>query len=130
MPDSRVLAVQSFLNSYKCGTAATDFDSATEFVDDADMYQIDWRILPIIYLKESTCGKHEIPHTNNGFGFGNGTVKYSSFDNAVANISYALTQHPYAGKNLQGIISTYNNHPEYLVSFMGYYKALTSYTQH
>ncbi|CAM6004569.1 unnamed protein product [Sphagnum balticum] len=125
MPDNRIVAVQSFLDARRCGSQTSDFDAATEFVDEADTYHIDWRILPVIYLKESTCGQHELAGTNNGFGFGNGSVRFTSFANAVATISEKLTIHPYAGKSLQGIISTYNNHPEYLTSFMGYYQEIT-----
>lgn len=125
IPDNRILAVQSFLYSYKCGTEIQDFNDATEFVDAADKYGIDYRILPVIYLKESTCGQHEIPGTFNGFGFANGVTKFTSFANAVDTISMKLTQHPYAGKSLKGIISTYNNYPEYLASFMIYYNQIS-----
>lgn len=125
MPDNRVLAVQVFLDSYRCGSETEDFDTATTFVMAADANKIDYRILPIIYLKESTCGKNEIPGTYNGFGFANGVTKFSSFTDAVNTISLKLTEHPYAGKNLHGVISTYNNHPEYWTTFEGFYAQIT-----
>lgn len=126
MPDSRILAVSSFLDSHKCGTTIQDFDTATEFVDDADTNKIDWRILPIVWVKESTCGKHQL--NGNGFGWmaGNSLYDFSGLDSAISYISYHLTLHPYAGKTLQGVVGTYNNHSEYLVSFMGYYGQITA----
>lgn len=132
MPDSRIEAVQSFLNSHKCGTEIQNFDNATEFIDDADTFGIDWRVLPIVWWKESQCGKHQV--NGNGFGFESssepeGLKSFVSLVSAIDYISSALTHKPYAGKSLHALVSTYNNHPEYWTSFEGYYTIITSYQQ-
>lgn len=127
MPDNRILVVQSFLDSKECGTSIEDFHYATEFVDDADTNKIDWRILPIVWVKESTCGKRQL--NNNGFGWldkSGHLIPFSSFENSVAIISKGLSQKPYAGKNLKGLITKYCPTPSYYPDFMGYYSMLTT----
>lgn len=125
-PDTRILAVQSYLDSHACGTEIQDFDTATEFVDDADTNKIDWRILPIVWIKESQCGKHQL--NGDGFGWmsGEGLYPFTSLDSAISYISAHLALHPYAGKPLAALVGTYNNSPEYLTSFMGYYGQITT----
>lgn len=129
LPDSRILAVSVFLDKYKCDTQIQDFSTATEFVDDADTNGIDWRILPIIWIKESSCGKHQL--VGDGFGWlHNGKlIPFASLTEAISTISYKLTQSPYKGKTLSRLVSTYCPTPDYLPSFMGFYAQITSSEQ-
>jgi len=58
----------------KTGCPAREYSQA--FLDAADDYQLDWRLLPSISFVESTGGK-AAPH-NNIFGWDNGRSSFSS----------------------------------------------------
>ena len=130
MPDNRILAVSSFLDGYRCGSQIDDFDVATDFVNDADTNGIDYRILPSIWILESTCGKQQ--EVNNGFGFmkkGGGLMPFGSTEDAIAYISSAWTRSPYAGKTLKGAVQTYNPpsaNPNYYSEFMQEYGMISA----
>lgn len=51
------------------------------FVDSADHYNIDWRLLPAIGVQESSGGKYMM--NNNPFGWGSARIPYTSFDHAI-----------------------------------------------
>lgn len=130
MPDNRILAVSSFLDSYHCGSKIDDFDVATDFVNDADANGIDYRILPSIWILESTCGKQQ--EVNNGFGFmkrGGGLMPFLSTEDAITYISSAWTRSPYAGKTLKGAVQIYNPpsaNPNYYSEFMQEYNMISA----
>lgn len=128
MPSSKVLAVESYLSDYHYGSQTDDYNLATAFVEAADESNIDYRILPSIFVIESTAGKHGL--YNNYFGFmqngAGGLRHFSSTESSVYFISDALTKHPYAGKSLRGIVQTYNSaNPAYFSEFMVLYNKIT-----
>lgn len=58
------------------------------FVQAADKYGIDWRLLPAIGVIESTGGKFMA--NNNPFGWGNGDIKFTNVLDAIDQISSNL----------------------------------------
>ncbi len=84
------------------------------FVQAADTYNLDWKLLAAKGFIESTGGKFMIKGTYNPFGWGSGKIKFSSYEEAILKITEHLAgQNPatakyYAGKTVDQIIDTYN----------------------
>lgn len=51
------------------------------FVDVADHYDLDWRLLPAIAVRESSGGKHM--QLNNPFGWGSAKIPFVTLDDAI-----------------------------------------------
>jgi len=60
------------------------------FVEVADKYELDWRLLPAIAVRESSGGKRLM--NNNPFGWGSAKIPFQNFDEAIEEV----------GKNLSG----------------------------
>ncbi|HSX39127.1 MAG TPA: hypothetical protein VLI92_00870 [Candidatus Saccharimonadales bacterium] len=71
--------LKSFLVKYKSPLA----DYASVFIQAADKYNIDYRILPAISCIESTCGKFLLPETHNPFGWGKGIISFVSYYESI-----------------------------------------------
>ena len=56
------------------------------FVEVADKYGLDYRLLPAISCNESSCGKYYIPSSNNVFGWGIYGNKVTSFESIEVGI--------------------------------------------
>lgn len=84
------------------------------FVTEAQKSGIPWTLLPAIAMAESTGCKYIIKGTNNCFGWGSGRIKFSSIDDAIAQISQNLggnnpdTAQYYDGKSVKEILEMYN----------------------
>ncbi len=63
---------------------------AKTFVDVADKYGFDYRMLPAISGVESSFAEHYIERTNNPFGWGSGQIEFASFDEAIEKVGYGL----------------------------------------
>lgn len=80
----------------------------------AEKHGIDPYLIPAIAMRESTGCKFIVPNTNNCFGWGGGTIKFASMDIAIEQLAAHLagnipaTAHYYGGKDLRGILETYN----------------------
>ena len=136
MPDNRILSVSAFLDHYKCGSKIDDFNTATTFVTLADKNNIPYQYLPIIYLKESTCGKHML--YNNPFGLmkrggeSAGLVHFNSLDEAFEAEAGYLATPLYAGKTISQITHIYCPPREgevytYTSDFQKYYDQMTDW---
>ena len=88
-----------------------------EMVAAADMYGIDWRLLPAIAKLETTGGKNLCKNpkgVNNPFGFGSCTIGFDSFEDSFYAVAKTLsgngknTSHLYKGKSVEGILEVYN----------------------
>lgn len=85
------------------------------FVQMADKYGIDWKLLPAIGFLESTGGKF-VPSKNryNAFGWGSAKIKFESYTQAIETVSKNLGGHNpvtaqhYDDKTLDEIINAYN----------------------
>lgn len=85
---NREEALAAFLTKYNSPLTP----SAKTFVEVADKYSIDYRILPAISCIESGCGKHLIQGTYNPFGWGKGTIKFESYDHAIIRVGQGLDE--------------------------------------
>ncbi len=71
-----------------------------KFIEVADKYGLDYRLLPAISCMESTCGKRIIPGSYNPFGWGihsNSYISFESFDEAIETVGKGLAE-KYASK--------------------------------
>lgn len=85
--DNRATVLRNYLEAQQSPLAPY----APEFVQQADLYKIDWKLLVAISGVESTFGK-EVPCTNAwGFGvYGDQTLCFTSYDAAIRTISQTL----------------------------------------
>ena len=136
MPSSRVLAVSSLLDSKNCSDKLTDFNTATDFVNLADKYSVDWRYEVIFFIKESSCSKHML--YSNPFGLmkrggeSAGLVHFNSLDEAFEDEAGYLATPLYAGKTISQITHIYcppraGEVYTYTADFQKYYNQITDW---
>lgn len=79
-------ALKEWFKKYDC--PLTEFTD--HFINVADEYGLDWRLLPAISFRESTCGKRIEAGTFNPFGFGytGGGLPGHRFDSFNSGITY------------------------------------------
>lgn len=89
--DARSLMVKNFFQGYRSPLS----ELGGLFVEVADKYGLDWRLLPAIAMQESLGGKKVIKNSYNPFGYGiygNLIIRFSSWDEAVEKVGKALKQ--------------------------------------
>ncbi len=88
-----------------------------EMVAAADMYGIDWRLLPALAKLETTGGKNLCKNpkaTFNPFGYGSCTIGFDSFEESFYAVAKTLsgngknTSHLYKDKSIEEILEVYN----------------------
>jgi hypothetical protein len=85
---------------------------APEFLAAADRHRLDWRLLPSISVIESGGGKNYTQ--NNIFGWGSATRGFASIRKSIDWVAARLANSKlYKGKDLDGILATYNPRPGY-----------------
>src|SRR3989344_818959 len=91
LSDNRVKILREFLKSYDSPLALF----AKEFVESADNYSLDWRLVAAISGVESTFG-HQIPFGSyNGWGwgiYGNNDIYFSSWEDGIQTISKGIRE--------------------------------------
>lgn len=88
--DPRVLVLQDYLNKHKSPLAA----NAQDFVEAADTYNMDWRLVPAIAGVESTFGKR-IPGGYNAWGwgvYGDKSLGFGSWKDGIYTVSKGLKE--------------------------------------
>lgn len=89
--DYRVRVLRGFLTQYNSPLA----EHAQTFVESADTYNLDWRLVAAISGVESTFGK-EIPYNSyNAWGwgiYGENTLRFTSFGDGIETISKGLRE--------------------------------------
>lgn len=86
--DQRVVVLRKYLAKHNSPLA----DYADEFVQAADKYNLDWRLLPAIAGVESTFGKR-IPYKSyNAYGWAGGLYRFPSWENSINVVSKALKE--------------------------------------
>jgi hypothetical protein len=85
---------------------------AGEFLEAADKNGLDWRLLPTIAMVESGGGRN---HTkNNVFGWDSGRRGFPSVSAGIHTVASRLANSRlYRGKDLEGILRTYNRRRAY-----------------
>jgi hypothetical protein len=106
--DLRPARLESFFMSYGCPTP----HYVNDYVRAADAFQVDYRLLPVISLLESTCGTYS--RLNNHWGWDGAEV---GFESVPAGINFVTSQlaggRPYRDKALDEKLHSYNPKPRY-----------------
>ena len=86
-----------------------------KMVAEADLHGLDWKLIPAIAMRESTGGKFACKNaTFNPFGWGSCKISFDSYDHSIEVLARNLsgnnpkTSHYYDGKDIRGILETYN----------------------
>lgn len=96
--DEKIAALETFFNKQKSPLV----DNARTFVDVAEKYDIDYRLLPAIACMESSCGKRLLPESYNPFGwgiYGKNAIYFKSYDEAIETVAKGIKE-KYVGKGL------------------------------
>lgn len=106
--DPRLERLEEFFAARDCPAVAV----AGVFVQAADAYGLDWRLLPSISFVESTGGK--AMNNNNLFGWKNGEAEFASLSEAIHKVGFSLANSRlYRNKDVDAILETYNPNNEY-----------------
>jgi hypothetical protein len=85
---------------------------AEDFILAADQHGLDWRLLPSIAMVESSGAKYY--HNNNIFGWNNGLLRFRSIHSSIYEVARSMSSmRCYRGKDLDGVLWTYNPMPGY-----------------
>jgi hypothetical protein len=107
--DSRVKTLTSFLKQYD--SPLTPF--ASNFVELADKYNLDWKLVAAISGVESTFGKEIPPDSYNAWGwgvYGDNVTRFNSWEDGIATISQGLRvryMDQWGGKDIYEIGANY-----------------------
>ncbi len=96
--DARAKIIENFFRGYK--SLLSGF--ANTFVQVADKYNLDWRLLPAISMQESNGGQKVINDSHNPFGYGiygSLILRFSTWDDAIERVGRALRE-DYLNKGL------------------------------
>jgi hypothetical protein len=111
--DNRVDILKNYLNKYNSPLA----DNAKDFVEAADMYDLDWKLVAAISGVESTFG-HAIPtNSYNAWGwgvYGDNVIRFSSWKDGIYTISQGLREkymNKWGGKDIYSIGRIYASSP-------------------
>jgi hypothetical protein len=86
---------------------------AQDYVDAADLYGVDYRLLPAVSVRESTCGVYA--HRNNRWGWASLHVGFRSVERGIHYITRELAfGRYYRGKDVDGKLRAYNPNPHYV----------------
>jgi hypothetical protein len=108
--DPRFHALRRFFG--KAGCPAKAYSHV--FLEAADDYDLDWRLLPSISFVESTGGK--LAKNNNLFGWNSGNARFSSPSAGIHAVGYTLANsRRYKDKKLDELLAIYNPNAEYAV---------------
>jgi len=106
--DPRLASLERFFRRASCPAVKY----ARAFVEAADRYDLDWRLLPSISYVESSGGKSAL--NNNLFGWDSGRARFVSPAAGIHEVGYQLTHSPlYRHKDTDGILATYNSSADY-----------------
>jgi len=107
--DPRFILIRDFFRKSDC--PAQHYSST--FLEAADDYELDWRLLPSISYVESTGGK--AARNNNIFGWDSGRAQFTSPAAGIHAVGYRLAHSDlYRAKSLDGLLITYNPNPDYV----------------
>ncbi len=110
--DERVEKIRSYYARYNLPLQ----HEAEHFVNAADKYDIDWRLVAAIGFIESTGGKHACSTaTYSAFGWGSCKINFDSYAESIDIVSWNLagqnpnTAYAYKDKDLKGVLYSYNS---------------------
>lgn len=99
--DARPKILSSFLENYSCPLTPYDHYADT-YIEVADKYNLDFRLIPAISMQESNCCK-KIPEGSNncwGYGiYGDQVTTFSTIEEGIDTVGKTLAKH-YTSKGL------------------------------
>lgn len=105
--DHRVPELNRFMDKQLCPKPYY----VKEYLNAADKYNLDYRLLPAISVQESSCGRHACGDGIRRWGFG--SCKGYTFKSVAEGIDYVSNQLEngsyYRGKSLIGKLKAYNS---------------------
>lgn len=106
--DPRLARLKQFFSRNRCPIE----NLAADFLYAADLYNLDWTLLPSISLVESGGGRAAAK--NNLFGWDSGKKGFRSLREAIHTVASRLAfSKLYRDKDLRSILLTYNPNPAY-----------------
>lgn len=106
--DTRAARIEAYFGTWNLPLA-----KHSEFmVEMADKYDLDWRLIPAIGMRETTGGKFAC--YNNPFGWGSCKIKFDTFEQAIETLARNLagenprTEMYYKGKTSEEKLHFYN----------------------
>jgi len=106
--DRRIERLRLFFDSYSCPAPR----HIADYLRAADTYGLDYRILPALSVRESTCGQYE--QLNNRWGWDSGQSGFGSIASGIDYVARQLAEAPqYKGKTLDQVLWTYNPRAAY-----------------
>ena len=87
--DNRGKILNAYLVKYNSPLA----EHADTFIEQADKYNLDWKLVAAISGVESYYGQHIPAYSYNGWGFGvygSNVLRFTSWDDGIATVSQAL----------------------------------------
>jgi hypothetical protein len=106
--DPRLTALSTFFHKLECPAEKY----AAAFLEAADNYALDWRLLPSLSFVETTGGKSA--RNNNFFGWDSGHAQFPSPAAAIHAVGYRLKYSSlYINKKLDNLLAVYNPNVEY-----------------
>lgn len=89
--DGRSKIIENFFKSHNSPLA----EYSEIFIQVADKYSLDYRLLPAVSMQESSGGKRVIPDSHNPFGYGiygSLVVRFQGWDEAIERVGRALKE--------------------------------------
>ena len=106
--DPRLAILNKFFHRLAC--PAEKYSAV--FLEAADNYALDWRLLPSLSFVETTGGK--AARNNNFFGWDSGRAQFPSPAAAIHAVGYRLRHSSlYINKKLDKLLAVYNRDAEY-----------------
>lgn len=88
LEDKRAEVLATFLKKNKSPLAGY----AGQFIEAADAYSLDWKLVPAITGVESTFGR-QIPYGSyNAYGWANGAYRFTSWENSIWHVNRVLKE--------------------------------------
>ena len=128
--DNRVMTLKAFLEENNSPLSS----SAQVFVDTADQYNIDWKLVAAISGVESTFGLAIPERSYNAWGwgvYGDNVIYFSSWDDGIETISEGLRErymNQRGAQNVYQIGSTYASSPTWAQRVVFYMEKIENYT--
>ena len=97
--DARAKIIENFFKNYNTPL----LNLSGKFIEIADKYDLDWRLLPSIAMQESNGGRRVIKNSNNPFGYGiygGAVLRFNSFEEAIERVGRGLRE-DYLNKGLK-----------------------------
>ncbi len=106
--DNRIARLETFFRAHHCPAPFL----TNEYVAAADAYSIDYRLLPAVSVRESTCGLYA--RLNNRWGWNSAKSGFITLAHGIQHIARELAEGKYyRGKTVEDKLRMYNPNPAY-----------------